>query len=202
MPDFSYYTLKTKTAGIYKEKGSKFLSFAHPVATEAEIKEKIDAIKLEYFDARHHCYAWMLGADKKRFRSFDDGEPNHSAGDPILGQIRSRNLTNLLIVVVRYFGGVKLGVGGLISAYKAAAEDALSKAEIIEVEVFELVKIIYDHASTAEVMRIVKAFDLKIVQQDYAEECMLEAKLMLRHKDKFSEKMVLMEALGVSIKLG
>ena len=201
MPDFSYYTLKTKSAGIYKEKGSKFLAFAHPVDTETEIKEKIDAIKLQYFDARHHCYAWMLGADKKRFRSFDDGEPNHAAGDPILGQIRSRNLTNLLIVVVRYFGGVKLGVGGLISAYKAAADDALGKADIIEREVYELVKIIYDHASTAEVMRLVKVFDLKIVQQNYAEGCMLEAKLALRHKDKFNEKMVLIEALGVPIKL-
>lgn len=201
MADFSYYTLKRKSAGIYKEKGSKFLSFAHPVDTEAEIKEKIDAIKLQYFDARHHCYAWMLGADKKRFRSFDDGEPNHSAGDPILGQIRSRDLTNLLIVVVRYFGGVKLGVGGLIAAYKAATEDALSKADIIEREVYELVTIIYDHASTAEVMRLVKSFDLKIVQQNYAEGCMLEAKLALKHKDKFNEKMVLMDALGVPIKL-
>lgn len=201
MPSFSYHTIKSNTEGIYKEKGSKFLAFAYPVYTEAEIKEKIDALKHEYFDARHHCYAWMLGADKKLFRAFDDGEPNHSAGDPILGQIRSKNLTNLLIVVVRYFGGVKLGVGGLITAYKTAAEDALNNAIVIEQEVCERVKIMYDYVSTAEVMRLVKDFDLKIIQQGFTEECSLEAELALRHKDKFNEKVKLMNVLGVPIKL-
>jgi uncharacterized YigZ family protein len=201
MPSFSYHTLKSNSEGIYKEKGSKFLSFAYPVYTEAEIKEKIHALKNEYFNARHHCYAWMLGADKKNFRAFDDGEPNHSAGDPILGQIRSRNLTNLLIVVIRYFGGVKLGVGGLITAYKAAADDALNNAILIEREVCERVKIMYDYATTAEVMRLVKDFDLKIIQQDFTEGCSLEADLALKYKDKFNEKVKLMNVLGVPIKL-
>jgi uncharacterized YigZ family protein len=201
MPSFSYHTLRSNAEGIYKEKGSKFLAFAYPVYDEGEIKEKIDALKQEYFDARHHCYAWMLGVDKKRFRAFDDGEPSHSAGDPILGQIRSRNLTNLLIVVVRYFGGVKLGVGGLIAAYKAAAEDALNKANVIELEVSERIKIMYDYASTAEVMRLVKEFDLKILRQDFTAGCTMEAELALRYKDKFNEKVNLMKVLGVPVKI-
>src|SRR6186713_1623645 len=132
MPANSFFTITSASQGIYKEKGSKFLSFAYPVQSESDIKEHIAFLKSEYFDARHHCYAWMLGPERNHFRAFDDGEPNHSAGDPILGQIRSKNLTNVLVVVVRYFGGTKLGVGGLISAYKIAAEEALSKAVIIE----------------------------------------------------------------------
>ena len=129
MPLYSYHTLQDPEEGFYKEKGSKFLAFAYPVTTEKEIKERIDGLKAKYFDARHHCYAWMLGANKNHFRAFDDGEPNHSAGDPILGQIRSKGVTNVLVVVVRYFGGVKLGMGGLISAYKNAAQDVLGKAQ-------------------------------------------------------------------------
>jgi uncharacterized YigZ family protein len=135
MAVFSYRTIQAPTEGIYKEKGSKFLAFAYPVETEADVKGHLERIKKEYFDARHHCFAYMLGADRKKFRAFDDGEPNHSAGDPILGQIRSKNITNVLVIVVRYFGGTKLGVGGLISAYKTAAEDALNRAAVIEKEV-------------------------------------------------------------------
>jgi uncharacterized YigZ family protein len=122
---FSFRTLRAPAEGIYKEKGSKFLAFAYPVETETDTKVILDALRKQYFDARHHCFAYILGADKPRFRAFDDGEPNHSAGDPILGQIRSRELTNVLVVVIRYFGGVKLGMGGLMAAYKAAAENAL-----------------------------------------------------------------------------
>lgn len=177
------------------------MSFAYPVSTEAEIKELIDGVKREYFDARHHCYAWMLGAEKKYFRAFDDGEPNHSAGDPILGQIRSRELTNILIVVVRYFGGVKLGVGGLITAYKSAAEDALNSGIAIEQEVYDSISILYDYVSTAEVMRLVKAFDLRITRQAFEDTCTLEANLPLRHKKKFEEQLKLMNALGMSITL-
>ena len=132
---FSYHTLGNTAEGSYKEKGSKFMAFAYPVVSESEIKERLEALRKKYFDARHHCFAYILGADKTRFRAFDDGEPNHSAGDPILGQIRSRDLTNVLVVVVRYFGGVKLGVGGLISAYKAAAEEALNNAIVMERDV-------------------------------------------------------------------
>jgi len=126
MAPFSFRTIQNASEGSYKELGSKFLAFACPVESEQEIKENIEHLKKKYFDATHHCFAWILGADRSRFRAFDDGEPNHSAGDPILGQLRSRDLTNVLVVVVRYYGGVKLGVGGLIHAYKLATEDALS----------------------------------------------------------------------------
>lgn len=201
MSAFSYNTIKSDACGMYKEKGSRFLSFAFHVEHDAEIKGKIVALKKRYFDARHHCYAWMLGPDKKQFRAFDDGEPSHSAGDPILGQIRSRNLTNVLVVVVRYFGGVKLGVGGLITAYKAAAENALSNAIIIEREVSERIRILFDYAATPELMRLVKEFELKIIEQDFDDRCLLEADLAMRNKEKFIEKVNLLIALGLDLKL-
>lgn len=199
MPVFAYRTIQQPAEGIYKEKGSKFLAFAYPVNSEAVIREKIEALRKEYFDARHHCYAWMLGPERKMFRANDDGEPNHSAGDPILGQIRSKELTNILVVVVRYFGGTKLGVGGLINAYKISAEDALNHAAIIELEVTESITILYDYASTPEVMKLVKDFDLKIISQDFASGCSMEAEIRLKVKDSFIEKVKLMRALGTTI---
>jgi uncharacterized YigZ family protein len=199
MPVYTYRTIQQPAEGIYKEKGSKFLAFAYPVKSETDIRERLDALRKEYFDARHHCYAWMLGPERKMFRANDDGEPNHSAGDPILGQIRSKELTNILVVVVRYFGGTKLGVGGLISAYKISAEHALSHASIIEQEVTEQIVILYDYASTPEVMKLVKDFDLKIVSQDFSSGCSMEAEIRLKVKDNFTEKVKLMKALGTAI---
>jgi uncharacterized YigZ family protein len=201
MPVFSYLTIQSGSEGSYKEKGSRFLAFAYPIESEVEIKEKIELLKKEYFDARHHCFAWILGADKKRFRAFDDGEPNHSAGDPILGQIRSKALTNILVVVVRYFGGTKLGVGGLISAYKLAAEDALNKAAIIEEEVREIFRVIYGYTSTPEIMRMVKDYDLKILQQNFEADCVMNFSVRLRDKDVLIDKINLLMATGHSIKV-
>ena len=201
MPAFFYRTIQKPSNGSYKEKGSKFLAFALPVITEAEVKENLDTIRKEYFDARHHCFAWMLGAEKKQFRAFDDGEPNHSAGDPILGQIRSNDLTNVLIVVVRYFGGVKLGVGGLISAYKAAAEDALKNAVVIEVEVKEKISISYEYASTPEVMRLVKDFDLSILDQSFNETCSMTFDVSLKNKQATLEKITLLQATGTNLSI-
>jgi uncharacterized YigZ family protein len=199
MPTFSYITITSRAEGGYKEKGSKFLAFAYPVSSEAEIKEKIEALKTQYFDARHHCYAWILGPEKKHFRANDDGEPNHSAGDPILGQLRAMKLTNVLVVVVRYFGGVKLGVGGLITAYRSAAEDALRNATIVEREVCEKILISYPYSSTTEAMRLVKDFELTIIWQDFTEGCSMDAEIPIRNKEKFTEKITLMKAMGVSI---
>ncbi len=125
-----YKTIEEASTGIYKEKGSKFLAFAYPVATEYEVKDILDGLKKEYYDARHHCYAYVLGADKDKFRANDDGEPSSTGGKPILGQILSNDLTNIFIVVVRYFGGTKLGVSGLINAYRSAASDAINNAKI------------------------------------------------------------------------
>jgi uncharacterized YigZ family protein len=195
----SYFTIKGEATGLYKEKGSKFLAFAFPVSSEQQIKENLEALRKKYFDARHHCYAWVLGPAKKRYRASDDGEPNHSAGDPILGQIRARNLTDTLVVVVRYFGGTKLGVGGLMMAYKVAAEDALSQAEVEEREVLSRVGIRYTYASTPDVMKWVKEFEMKVVNQKFEEECSLEAQLPIRRRDEFITSSDLLRALGSSI---
>lgn len=199
MPVFSYHTIADSTTGIYKEKGSKFLAFAYPVASEIEIKEKLNELKKEYFDARHHCYAWILGPDKSRFRTFDDGEPNHSAGDPILGKIRSADLTNILVVVVRYFGGIKLGVGGLTIAYKAAAEDALKKARIIQLEVTAELEVVFEYEITSDVMRMLKELDAKILEQNFAERTRLQISVPLEEKNKIQARLQLMKAMGKSI---
>ena len=199
MSRFSFRTIQNPSEGIYKEKGSKFLAFAFPVSDESQIKEIIGALKKKYFDARHHCFAWMLGTDLKQFRAFDDGEPNHSAGDPILGQIRSKDITNVLVVVVRYFGGVKLGVGGLIAAYKAAAEDAINQANIIEKEIKEVHTLQFAYNSMPEVMRMVKEFDLEIIRQHFAESCEIVLSVSLQHREKMFDKVKLLQALGTRI---
>ena len=198
---FSYLTIEGSSEGSYKEKGSKFLGFAYPVQSEDDVKSKIQELKKKYFDARHHCFAYVLGADKKRFRAFDDGEPNHSAGDPILGQIRSNDLTNVLIVVVRYFGGTKLGVGGLISAYKRAAEECIGNAIIVEREVTEEIKLSYEFSASAEVMRLVKEFDIIIRSQDFGDGGSLTGELKLKNLASFHQKMKLFQALGNPIHL-
>ena len=198
---FSFHTIQGPAEGQYKEKGSKFLGFAFPVQSEDDVKVRIAELKKKYFDARHHCYAYILGFDKARFRANDDGEPNHSAGDPILGQIRSKGLTSVLVVVVRYFGGVKLGVGGLISAYKIAAQSALDCAVIIEKEISLQYSIQFTYVNTPDVMKLVKDFDLKIQSQLFEEECKMEVTLALRSKDQFEKKVKLLKALGVSISI-
>ena len=196
---YSYSTLLHAAEGHYKAKGSNFLAFAYPVDSETTIKERIDHLKKEYFDARHHCFAWMLGPDKAHFRAFDDGEPNHSAGTPILGQIRSKGVTNVLVVVVRYFGGVKLGVGGLIKAYKTAAENALNNSPIVEIEISENVKLQFDYLILSEVMKLVKDFGLKILEQDFSERGNMKINVPIRQKEKFIDKITLLQALGKKI---
>ena len=201
MSVFNYQTIDKPAEGMYKEKGSRFLAFAYPVDNEGEVKARLQELRKIYFDARHHCFAWMLGPEQKSFRANDDGEPNHSAGDPILGQIRSKNLTNVLVVVVRYFGGVKLGVGGLIAAYKLAAEDALKNAIIVEKEVLINFTIQYDYNATPEVMRMVKDFELRISQQEFEDKCSMRGEMALKMKEKFVEKVVLLKALGTAVEI-
>ena len=199
MEVFSFRTIDGPSEGNYKELGSKFLAFAYPVGSEDEVKIKIEGLKKKYFDARHHCFAWVLGEDKSRYRAFDDGEPNHSAGDPILGQIKSKNITNILVVVVRYFGGVKLGVGGLIQAYKTAAEDALNNATIIEREITHSVTLHYPYESTTDVMRLVKDLELIIIRQEFLEACVLQAEVKRRFFDSFKSNVELLKATGHKI---
>lgn len=196
MAEFSFRTIGGPVEGKYKEKGSRFLAFAYPVETEEDIRAHLTALQKEYFDARHHCYAWMLGADKARFRANDAGEPNHSAGDPILGQIRSRDITNVLVVVVRYFGGTKLGVGGLISAYKLAAADALDQAAIVERDLVKTIRISYDYPATPEVMRLIKDFDLVIEAQSFEAMCVMALGYKEKNAQALLEKVALMKALG------
>jgi uncharacterized YigZ family protein len=199
MAVFSFRTIQSNSEGLYKESGSKFLAFAYPVSSEEEIKSKIEGLKKKYFDATHHCFAWVLGADKSKFRAVDDGEPNHSAGDPILGQIRSKELTNVLVVVVRYYGGTKLGVGGLIQAYKSAAEEALNQATVIEEDVTENFLVRFPYDETSEVMRLVKEFDMKIIKQEYLVDCVLVIEVKLINKDSLLAKLELLQALSHKI---
>ncbi len=199
MDQFSYNTIQSPSQGAYREKGSKFLGFAYPVESEEDIKIAIERLKKEYFDARHHCFAWILGPDGKRFRAFDDGEPNHSAGDPILGQIRSRQLTNVLVVVVRYFGGVKLGVGGLISAYRIAAQETLAAAQILEKEISVPITLSFTYPILPDIMRLVKEFELSIVHQDFREACVITLDIPLRVNQRVLERIDLMKAMGSAI---
>jgi len=170
----TYRSIDKPSTGIYKEKGSKFLSFAYPVKDEEEIQELIHQLRKQYYDARHHCYAYILGKDMETYRANDDGEPNHSAGDPILGQIRSQELTQVLIVVVRYFGGTKLGVGGLIRAYKTAAAEALLSAHTIIKTVMVPLAFTFEYLSMDEIMRTIKRYDLKIIAQEFDNNCLIK----------------------------
>jgi uncharacterized YigZ family protein len=199
MPVYTFRTIQGPAEGQYKEKGSRFLAFAYPVTQESEIKESIEMLKRKYFDARHYCFAWVLGPEKSHFRAFDDGEPGHSAGDPILGQIRSRDLTDVLVVVVRYFGGTKLGVGGLISAYKTAAQEALNQAVIVKREVVAHITLTYAYDATPEAMKLVKEFDLVVAAQQFETQCVLQAAIPLSAKEGFDQKVALLRALGVQL---
>ncbi len=159
---------------LYKEKNSKFFSYAFPVTTEEEIKEILERLRKEHFSARHWCYAYQIGTEKIQYRANDDGEPNNSAGMPIYGQIQSFEVTNVLVVVVRYFGGVKLGVGGLISAYKIAAQMALENSEIVERTIDKHFIISFGYVNMNKVMRIIKEKNLQIVSQKMEMDCEIE----------------------------
>lgn len=169
----TYLTIQDKSEGIYTEKRSKFLAFAHPVETIDEIKDLLTDYKKKYYDARHVCYAYMLGPERTDFRVNDDGEPSSTAGKPILGQINSRELTNILVVVIRYFGGVKLGTSGLIVAYREAVTEALSAATVIEKTIEETVTFTFPYVMMNSVMRVVKELNPRIVEQKYDETCII-----------------------------
>ena len=168
----TYKTLKEASKEIlFKEKNSKFFGYAFPVSSEEEIKKHIEHLKKEHFSARHWCYAYQIGIEKTHYRANDDGEPNNSAGMPIYGQIQSFEVTNVLVVVVRYFGGVKLGVGGLISAYKVAAQMALEESEIIEKTIDKYFALSFNYAHMNKVIRIIKEKNLSIVSQKMEMDC-------------------------------
>ena len=173
MFDDTYKEVKSHTTGIYKEKGSKFIAYSYPIYSEQEVKERLEEVKKLEHSARHHCYAYVLHADKSAWRTNDDGEPSSTAGKPILGQIQSNDLTNILIIVVRYFGGVKLGIPGLIRSYKTAAAIAISDAKILTKTIKEHYEVDFKYPQMNDVMRLVKEFDLEIVNTDFRIDCKL-----------------------------
>ena len=168
---------------LFKEKNSKFFSYAFPITTEEEIKSHLEKLRKEHFGAGHFCYAFQIGTDTNYFRVNDDGEPSNSAGMPIYGQIQSFGLTNVLVVVVRFFGGVKLGVGGLISAYRTAAQMALEEAEIIEKTINIHFQISFDYKNINKVMRVIKEKKLEIISQQMQENCQIEISTRKKNAD-------------------
>ncbi|TSJ48193.1 IMPACT family protein [Fluviicola chungangensis] len=190
MSESKFKTISELSEGFYKEKGSKFLAFAIPCKTEDEIKEHIQRLRKEHYQAVHVCSAFRLGSDKKKYRASDDGEPSNSAGAPILGQIQSFDLTNILIAVVRYYGGINLGVGGLINAYRTASKDALENAQIIEQEDEILITLQYDYSEMPQVMSVLKNSPAKIIEQDFQLSCKLSIQVPVSEMnllEQFSE---------------
>lgn len=172
--DDTYQTIKTPSEGLFKDKGSKFLAFAYPITTEADIKSIVSKLKNQHPKANHHCWAMRLTPDRSVFKINDDGEPSGTAGRPILNTLLSHNITNILVVVVRYFGGTLLGVPGLINAYKQATEDALKKTAIIVKTVNDIYSISFNYLQMNDVMRLVKDEDITIVDQQLNNDCILK----------------------------
>ena len=197
MADDTYLTVARLSEGLYKEKMSKFISFAVPVSTLDEVKEALARYQKEYYDARHVCWAYMLGAARTEFRANDNGEPSGTAGKPILGQINSFGLTNVLIVVVRYFGGIKLGTSGLIEAYRAAAADAIRANEIIECLVEDDVRILFEYPFMNDVMRIVKEENVTIISQYFDLDCDMTLRQRRTMLPRLCERLSKVESLRV-----
>ena len=175
--------------GFYSEKRSKFLAYAHHVTTVDEVKDIVASYRNKYYDARHVCYAYMLGPERKDFRANDDGEPSSTAGKPILGQINSQGLTDILIVVVRYYGGVNLGTGGLIVAYRAAAADALAHCQVVKSTVEEVITFDYPYIMMNDVMRIVKELGPRIVSQSFDNTCSIQLAIRKSEADILRQRL-------------
>ncbi len=191
----TYKTITALAEGIYTEKRSKFIAMALPVHTLDEIKEYLEKYQKQYYDARHVCYAYMLGHERKDFRANDNGEPSGTAGKPILGQINSNELTDILVVVVRYFGGIKLGTSGLIQAYKAAAAEAIAAAEVIEKTVDDEVEVAFEYPFMNDVMRIVKEEELQIVSQSYDMDCIMRLRIRRSMMPRLRQRLSKVETL-------
>lgn len=185
----TYKSISAPSRGIYKELGSKFLAFAYPVETEEQVKEIIAGLRKEYFDARHHCFAWRLGLTGEPWRLSDDGEPSSTAGRPIYGQLLSQELSDVLVVVVRYFGGVKLGVPGLIRAYRTATQDALAQATIVEKVAGERFTVEFGYMQMNDVMKALKDMGLTPEKQSFDLNCSLEVRVRLSQVEDFRRQL-------------
>lgn len=190
-----YRTIAVENKAIYTEKRSKFIAYAFPIDSVDDIKSNIDKLKKEYYDARHVCWAYMLGADRSEFRANDDGEPSGTAGKPILGQINSNELTNILIAVVRYFGGIKLGTSGLIVAYREAAAEVIAGAEIVEKTVDCQVSFEFEYPFMNDVMKIVKDMEPAIVIQSYDMDCSMTLEIRKARYDELMSRLKKVESL-------
>lgn len=195
----SFLTISAPAEAIYKEKSSKFLTYAYPVHSEEEIRELLDALRKRYYDATHHCYAWRLGPHGEQFRSNDDGEPSGTAGKPILGQLLSNSLTNCLIVVIRYFGGTKLGVPGLIAAYKESAAEVIAEAEIIEQTVDIHFTIEFPYLVMNDVMRIIKEEQPNILSQDFDNLCTMRLSIRESRAEGLLGKLRKVESANIEL---
>ena len=193
----NYYTLAAPSEGIYREKMSKFMAFAAPAESAAEAKEVIAGIQKKYFDARHVCWAYMVGPARTEFQSNDNGEPSGTAGKPILGQINSFNLTNVAIAVVRYFGGIKLGTSGLITAYREAAREAIAAGEIIEMHDMTEISFTYPYLSMERVMRLVKGGEAEMVNQQFDNVCSMTLRIRTDLADELKRRLSDVEGLSI-----
>lgn len=195
----SYRTVSNETGNvIYKEKGSKFIGYVVPIDEEPEVKPYLDRLKAEHHAARHWCYAWQLGHDVKRYRANDDGEPNNSAGLPIYGQIVAHDLTNILVVVVRYFGGTKLGVGGLKSAYKTTAQMVLEEAAFVTKIITKRFQLRFEYAHLNKVMRIIKKYDLEICSRKEELDCEYHLAVRKKYAEKIHKEFTDLRCLTIS----
>ena len=197
MTEDTYKTIVAPAEGIYTERRSKFIAIALPVRTVDEVKGWLDTYQKKYYDARHVCYAYMLGPERKDFRANDNGEPSGTAGKPILGQINSNGLTDILIIVVRYFGGIKLGTSGLIVAYRAAAAEAIGAATVVEKTVDEEVTVLFEYPMMNDVMRIVKEEGPAIVSQGYDTDCSMTLRIRRSLMPRLRQRLEKVETLRV-----
>ena len=195
--DDTYRTIRDLSEGYYTEKRSRFLSFALPVRTPDEVKTQVDAYRKKYYDARHVCWAYMLGPDRTTFRANDDGEPSSTAGKPILGQINSNNLTDILIIVVRYFGGIELGTSGLIVAYRTAAAEAIAAAHIEERTVDETITITFEYPHLNSVMRIVKEDKPDVLAQSFELTCDMTLRIRQSRMDALKSRLLKVDSLRI-----
>ena len=195
--DDTYRTIRDLSEGYYTEKRSRFLSFALPVRTPDEVKTQIDAYRKKYYDARHVCWAYMLGPDRTTFRANDDGEPSSTAGKPILGQINSNNLTDILIIVVRYFGGIELGTSGLIVAYRTAAAEAIAAARIEERTVDETITITFEYPHLNSVIRIVKEDKPDVLTQSFELTCEMTLRIRQSRMDALKSRLLKVDSLRI-----
>ena len=195
--DDTYRTIRDLSEGYYTEKRSRFLSFALPVRTPDEVKTQVDAYRKKYYDARHVCWAYMLGPDRTTFRANDDGEPSSTAGKPILGQINSHNLTDILIIVVRYFGGIELGTSGLIVAYRTAAAEAIAAARIEERTVDKTITITFEYPHLNSVMRIVKEDKPDVLAQSFELTCEMTLRIRKSRMDALKSRLLKVDSLRI-----